>query len=100
MGKEQAGYIRQCAEGDRLWNALVDGAFNPSFIAMWNPSSIKKVLADDYGIHISDEAGKDLYLALAPMITDIMDDASNRVEEQMIEVLGEFASKIDGCPPE
>jgi hypothetical protein len=100
MDKEQAGYIRQCAEGDRLWETLVNGAFNSSFIAMWNPSSIKQVLADDYQIHISDEAGKDLYLALAPMITDIMDEASDRVAERMIEVLSEFASKTDGCPPE
>lgn len=100
MDKEQAGYIRQCAEGDRLWETLVNGAFNPVFIAMWNPSSIKKVLADDYGIRISDEDGKDLYLALAPMIADIMDDASNRAEERMIEVLAEFVKKVDGCPPE
>lgn len=100
MDKEQAGYIRQCAEGDRLWNALVDGAFNPSFAAMWSPSSIKSSLADDYEVHISDEAGKDLYLVLAPMISDIMQDANERVAERMIEVLGEFANRVDGCPPE
>lgn len=100
MDKEQAGYIRQCAEGDRLWETLVNGAFNPSFVAMWNPSSIKEILAGDYQIHISDEAGTDLYLALAPMITDIMDEASDRVAECMIEVLSEFAKKVDGCPPE
>lgn len=98
--REKAEYAHQCAEGDLLWNALVDGAFNPSFVAMWNPSSIKSSLADDYEVHISDEAGKDLYLVLAPMIADIMQDANERVAERMIEVLAEFANRADGCPPE
>lgn len=98
--RERAEYTRQCAEGDLLWNALVEGAFNPSFAAIWNPSSIKDTLNDEYAILINDEAGKDLYLILAPMIADIMQDANERVAERMMEVLGKFASEADGCPPE
>lgn len=98
--RERAEYIRQCEEGNRLWKSFFDGGFNPSFIAIWNPASIKETLADDYEVQISDEAGTDLYLVLAPMIADIMQDANERVAERMIEVLGEFANKADGCPPE
>lgn len=100
MDKEQAEYKGQCIEGDRLWEAFVNGGFNPSFAAMWNPSSIKDTLNNEYAILIGDEAGKDLYLVLAPMIADIMQDANERVAERMIEVLAEFADKVDGCPPE
>ncbi len=100
MDKEQAEYNGQCIEGEHLWDALVRGKFNPSFAAMWRPASIREALYDDYQIQISDEAGKDLYLALAPMIADIMEEANERVAERMIEVLAEFANKVDGCPPE
>ncbi len=93
-------YLAQAEAGEHLWDALVGGKFNASFAAMWRPASIREALYDDYQIHISDEAGKDLYLVLAPMIADIMEEANERVAERMIEILAEFADKADNCPPE
>lgn len=100
MTEEVKEYQQQVEAGEHLWGALVNGKFNPSFAAMWRPSSVRDILEDEYETFVSDTDAAYLYDVLADMVADIMKNANEMVESRVTEVLSEFANKVGACPPD